>query len=69
MATKLYCQKCRDLYGERIAHHKDSKDIFRQVVVTAHLAGASYQCECRHCGHKWRSVSPEAKLLFDSPSA
>ncbi len=67
MVTKhIYCSRCRDAFGERIARGKTAQTVFRRVAVTARNPNGSYQCQCE-CGHCWTSKSQEAALLFAQP--
>lgn len=63
--TRLYCKKCRDAFSERIARHKSSPDVFRNVQVVAKLRLGVYQCKCNQCEHEWKSRAAEARDIWD----
>lgn len=60
----LYCTKCRDLLSHSIAGYKNSPDGYKQVKVTGVFVEHKIECVCERCGHKWLSVSKNAKKLL-----
>ncbi len=65
---KLYCSKCRDLYGHHIALMRHGPEVMRRVTVTAQLGNGTYACRCE-CGHVWKSRSAEAAMIWSNRSA